>query len=356
MKPVWKPEAAATLVGSMPHRDRSATIDFILRHMPEIPAWPQLSTFRPEQMMTQYLEGLPGLITQDDRFYIRHDAPGFDQELTAFYEDYLAIESQSLELKTSRFALGKETGETFFAFLEALHRSSARPRAVKGQVVGPFTLLSGLKDQNNRSILYDEGLCDVVVKHLAMKARWQVEHLKAFGLPVIIFLDEPALAGFGSSAFISVSREQIDQLLGEILEALHQEGALVGIHVCANTDWLLAYQSSVDIINFDAFTYFDKFALYHEAFQNYMSEGRIIAWGMVPTSDPETLQQESPQSLAELWLRRVQSLATRDLTVSKILEQSLFTPSCGCASLPPDAAEKVVMVTRDLAEILKERI
>ena len=356
MKPFWKGQAAATMVGSMPHKDRRQVIDLILDQVPEIPVWPQLSKLEPEQMMVQYLEGLPGLKWQGGKHFIQWNSPRFDEELYAFYEEYLALQSGTLDIKTSRFALGSETGVTFRAFLEALRQVRTAPKAVKGQVVGPFTLLSGLKDQDNRPLLYDEGLRDVVVKHVAMKARWQVELLREFQRPVIIFLDEPALAGFGSSAFISVSREQVHQVLGEVLETIQSNGALAGIHVCANTDWLLAFQSSVDIINFDAYNYFDKFALYHEAFQKFVSEGRTVAWGMVPTSDPQTIQGESPQNLAELWLSRVQALVSADTTVEKILQQSLFTPSCGCAGLPEDAAEKVLMHTKTLSEILKRQI
>lgn len=352
----WKAQAAATLVGSMPHTDRRKAIELVLSEMLEIPLWPQLPVYTPEQMMIQYLEGLPGLRPKGNGFFIQSDSQTFDDELYAFYEEYLAVESGAVPLKNSRFAFGRETGMTFFAFLSAMEQSGLKPRAIKGQVVGPFTLLSDLKDQNNRSILYDDRLCDVVVKHLTMKACWQIEHLKAFQTPVIIFLDEPALAGFGSSAFISISRDRIDQILAEIVESLQDAGAMVGIHVCANTDWLIALQSSMDIINFDAFNFFDKFAMYREPFQEYLARGKTVAWGMVPTQDAETLEKQTPRGLADLWLQRVEALTTESLTVQEILKQSLFTPSCGCAGLPIEAAERVVAQTRALAEIMQDAI
>ena len=57
----WQPIAAATLVGSMPHKDRNRAVELILDAVPEVPVWPQLSSFPAEQMMIQYLEGLPGI-------------------------------------------------------------------------------------------------------------------------------------------------------------------------------------------------------------------------------------------------------------------------------------------------------
>lgn len=354
MKHDWKAEAGATLIGSMPHTDRDRAIDLMLQATPEIPVWPQLSRFQPEQMMIQYLEGLPGVRTIDGTPRIDTGHQGFQDDLLAFYEEYLAVESRSIPIETSRFALGEETGKTFFAFLEALRRRNTQCKAVKGQVVGPFTLLAGLKDQADRSILYDDRMGDVVVKHLAMKACWQIAHLKSFGCPVIIFLDEPALAGFGSSAFISVSRDQVLQLIEDIVQAIHGAGGLAGIHVCANTDWTLAYDSSIDIINFDAYNYFERFALYNEAFHRHIATGKTIAWGMVPTSDPGIVMRESAQNLARLWLDRIGQLVGERTSLKNILEHSLFTPSCGCSSLPGEAAEKVLSDTRTLSEILKE--
>ncbi|MCE5243781.1 MAG: hypothetical protein ABFD98_19535 [Syntrophobacteraceae bacterium] len=352
----WQANASATLVGSLPHRERRAAVDTVLRNIGDIPAWPQLSVYPAEQMMIQYLEGLPGLRNENGRITIEADTPEFDNELYAFYEEYLEIEAQTKDIDHSRFRMGPETAETFLLFLEAL-KSGGRPlRAVKGQVVGPFTLLAGLKDRNDRSVLYDERFQDIVPKHLAMKALWQIRRLSALGCPVIVFLDEPALAGFGSSAFISVSRELIQQLLEETIAVIHQADALAGIHVCANTDWLLAFHSSVDIINFDAYNYFDKFNLYRDDFHRFMEEGRIVAWGMVPTGEASLIEAETAAGLEDRWLRQVQDLVSPEVPLQKILSQSLFTPSCGCGSLSEAAALKVVELTRDLGTLMQNRL
>lgn len=352
----WKSYGATTLIGSMPHKDREKAIGLILKESPQIPVWPQLSTFAAEQMIIQYMEGLPGVRTREGSVFVQTDAPEFESELYEFYEHYLDVDAGNRDILESRFKMGEETGGTFFKFLEIMDKADkSELLALKGQVVGPFTLLSGLKDQGDRALLYDERLQDVLPKHLAMKARWQIHHLRRFGRPVIIFMDEPALAGYGSSAFISVSRELIQQILKEIVDAIHAEGALAGIHICANTDWLLAFDSNVDIINFDAYNYFDKFALYRKAFAEFMSEGRIVAWGMVPTSDPTTIMQETAQGLAERWIKNIEELTAPDLSVEKILSQSIFSPSCGCGSLTEEAAERVLQLNRQLGELLRSR-
>lgn len=348
---------STTLIGSMPHRDRKQVIDLILKESPEIPAWPQLAGFSAEQMLIQYLEGFPGAQVRDGSVFLQTDTPEFDKELYAFYEEYLEVEAKSRDLISSRFKMGTETAGTFFQFLEMIHKAAPpQMKALKGQIVGPFTLLAGLKDHQGRALLYDERLLDVVPKHLAMKAKWQIHHLKALGRPVILFIDEPALAGYGSSAFISVSRELIQQLLKEVVDAVHDAGALVGIHICANTDWLLAFDSSVDIINFDAYNYFEKFALYRDAFSRFMNGGRFIAWGMVPTADPANIRNETAQGLADRWLKDIEGLTTSDISVEKILAQSLFTPSCGCGSLSEAVAERVLQLNREMGEIIRKAV
>ena len=350
----WQPLAAATMVGSMPHHDRGKVIELILETFPEVPVWPQLPSFPPEQMMIQYLEGLPGTRVESAQVLMEVDTPQFEKELIEFYEAYLEVEEAGGDLEGSRFQMGPETGISFFQFLDKLAQTVPSFRALKGQIVGPFTLLTTLKDRQDRALIYNEQMVDVVVKHLALKAKWQIRRLKAFGRPVILFLDEPALAGFGSSALIAISEELVRRLLREVVAAVHQAGALAGVHICANTDWDLVFKTGVDIINFDAYNYFDKFALYRESFLKFIEEGRIIAWGVVPTNDPEIIRRESSQSLANLWLERIEQLVTPTVSRSKILSQSLFTPSCGCGSLSESVAERVVQLTRQLGYIMQQ--
>lgn len=345
---------SATLIGSMPQKDRESAIELLLRTAPQIPAWPQFPAFPAEQMMVQYVEGLPGLVTEEGRQFVRSDTPEFDTEALLFYEQYLAVDEAQLQVDDSRFRMGEETGATFRLFLSKIRDAhSSAVRALKGQIVGPFTLLSGMKDHEGRALIYDERFLDMVPKLLGLKARWQIEFMKGFGVPVIIFLDEPGLAGFGSSAFITISAELVVRLLTEVVEAVHGAGALAGIHVCANTDWQLAYQSNFDIINFDSYEYFDKFALYGKECLGFMAGGGNIAWGVVPTSDLEAIRAATPESLADRWKNNVQKLAAGTMSIEEVIAHSIFTPSCGCGSLPEEDAERVFDLLRGFCRIIR---
>ncbi len=333
----------ATLIGSMPQKDRASAIDLILRAVPQIPVWPQLPFYPSEGMMVQYLEGLPGLSGLEEAGVVNSSAPEFDGQILTFYEQFLEVSEGALKLEQSSFGLGEQTGRTFRRFIQSLKEAATAPRAVKGQVTGPFTLLCGLKDQNGRALIYDERFQDIVPKLLGLKARWQIEILGQFNVPVIIFLDEPGLAGFGSSALITVSAELVERLLSEVVEAVHSAGGLAGVHVCANTDWQLAFNSHFDIINFDSYGYFDKFALYEKEYFDFIGRGSNVAWGVIPTSEPDLLRTETAQSLVSRWRAQVERLAAAGgLSLSQVLSHSLFTPSCGCGSLTEAQAARVI--------------
>jgi hypothetical protein len=305
-------------------------------------------------MMAQYIEGLPGIVTEEGRQFVRCDTPEFDQQVLLFYERYLALGEGPLQTEASRFGMGEATSATFRCFLETIKGANLPLRALKGQIVGPFTLLSGLKDQDGRALIYDERFLDIIPKLLGLKARWQIELMQPFGVPVIIFLDEPGLAGFGSSAFITVSAELVLRLLAEVVDAVHTAGGIAGIHVCANTDWLLAFQSNFDIINFDSYGYFDKFALYRKEWLQFMAQGGNIAWGIVPTSDLNAIQAETPEGLAGRWTGQIRELAAGQMEMEEVIVHSFFTPSCGCGSLPEDYAARVLDLLKKFCRIMRQ--
>ena len=206
-----------------------------------------------------------------------------------------------------------------------------------------------MKDKNGRAILFDEQIKDAAVKLIAMKARWQVKQLAIFGVPVVIFLDEPALAGFGSSELIGLSKDEVGACLNKVFEAVHAEGGVTGIHVCANTDWAMVMESQADIVNLDAHGYFDRFMLYEDHIADFFRSDRVLAWGLVPTLNPEDLLREDAASLAVRFFDQVDRVAALDVDTAAVLSQSLITPSCGAGSLTLDLAEKVLTLTRDVS-------
>jgi len=345
----------ATLIGSLPLSDHGKASDLIMEYTPEIPFWAQLPVHKKEGMMVQFTPGLPGFYSDTGDGFVNTDSDSYHHELLEFFEDYMAVIEGNIELDTSRFALKEDDARGFFMFWNRLQTLATPPIAVKGQLTGPFTFGTGIVDQNKRPIFYDPQLRDTEVKLLAMKARWQAHRLSRLKRPVLIFFDEPALAGVGSSEFTSISNEDIRQCLEEVCEAVHLEGGLAGVHICANTDWSLVLESSVDIVSFDAYAYFDRFILYPAQIKKFLESGKILAWGIVPTLKVEQLEKETVSSLLSLWDQQVNQLESLGIDVQQLTAQSLITPSCGTGSLSIDLAKKVLRLTRDISQEIRER-
>ncbi|MGD9043282.1 MAG: hypothetical protein PVG06_06205 [Desulfobacterales bacterium] len=352
----FQADGLPAFIGSLPLAEHQEAFELVLEYTPEIPLWNQLPVHKEEGMVAQFMPGLPGLCLVEERQYIDTAGDGFNNELLQFYEDYMAVIEGNGDLSDSRFALNENTTKGFFIFIEGLKRLSVTPVAVKGQITGPFTFCTAISDQNKKAIIYDEQIKDAAVKLLALKSRWQARELSQFGRPVIIFIDEPGLAGFGSSEFISISRDEIAQSLEEVIEAVHAEGGLAGVHICANTDWSLVLESSADIVSFDAYSYFDRFMLYSGQIKEFLDKGRIIAWGMVPTLEADKLDLETSESLINQWNEKAGQIEKLGIESDQLLSQSLITPSCGAGSLNTEQAIKVLKLTQEVSQGIRQKI
>jgi methionine synthase II (cobalamin-independent) len=345
-----------TLIGSLPAASHREAMDWILQATPEIPLWPQLPALPQERMLNQFVEGLPGIIETDERTYFDTATESFSDEQLAFYEEYLKVSESPGELTTSRYQTSRQRAAGLYLLAEQAAVAGSRFTALKGQVTGPFTLLTGISDRNKKLGYYDPAFRDIIVKGIAMKAAWQVTFLReAADIPVLLFIDEPALAGLGSSSFISISRDDIGQDLAEVTEAIHNTGGLAGVHVCANTDWNLLLSSALDIISFDAYSFFDRFITCKSEVHKFLGRGGQIAWGIIPTAAAEMVERENSDSLVARWEGQASLLAGEGWDTGALLQQTIITPSCGTGSLPPELARKVLRLTREVSAELRQR-
>lgn len=349
----FNPSGLPALIGSLPLDDHEKAADLVLEYVPEIPLWVQLPVFKEEGMLAQFLPGMPGVVSEAGKTFIDRNKPEFDQEILSFYEDYLMITEGGADIGESRFAM---TGVEARGVMEMKKRISGlaeKPVAVKGQITGPVTFATGMLDREGRAIFYDDELLDVAVKHLSLKAAWQTRELAGSGKNVMVFFDEPALAGFGSSAFLTVTREAVISAVNEMCRAVEAEGGLSGVHVCANTEWDLLLDSELRIISFDAYAYFDKFMLYGQKIRSFIERGGILAVGIVPTTPTDVIEQESVESLYAKWQEQLAELEKLGLDRDKIIERTLITPSCGTGSLSLYHATRVLQMTKELSKKIR---
>jgi len=348
------------LIGSLPLSDHRKALDWILAATPEIPLWPQLPTNPYERMMPQFGEGIP-CITEEDltdpegRILFDISGPDFEENMLAFFEEYMTVLENPDALATSRFQVSRNRAEGLYLFAETI-TSLDTIVGIKGQVSGPFTMLTGIKDREGRAGYFNETIREMVIKGIAMKAAWQTRLLaEKTDKQVIMFIDEPALAGLGSSAFISVTAAEIQEMINEVAEAIHLAGGLAGIHVCANTDWELLLKSEIDVLSFDAYSFFDKLAPLADTINSFLDRGSIIAWGGIPTGRTEDIEKENSDSLTTLWERQMELLVSPRRDKAALLKQTFITPSCGTGSLSPELAQKVLDLTKTVSANLRTK-
>lgn len=337
----------ATGIGSLPHLDIDKAVGVVLENLTQIPYWPQLPMRGyNENMVAQYTEAMPCVKVDEAGERVYFDTSGdIIPYLEGFYEKYL-------DNNLDYFAISRDKAPGFYKMLEEIKKQK-RPDLItlKGHVTGPITFGFSAKDEKGRAIMYNETFSDVIVKALAMKACWQVERFKELKVQPIIFFDEPYMVSFGS-AYMNISKEEVTRYLREVMEPVQKAGALAGIHCCANTDWSILFETDVNIISFDAYSYLEKMSLYPEDITRFLSRGGVLAWGIVPTS--EFKETETEEELVKRLEEGIELLARKGIDKGMLLSRCMITPSCGMGSLTVQAAERIIYLTKEVSRRMRE--
>ena len=340
--------AIPTVVGSFPHTEPLRLLDRIFTHFPDMPAWPQLPVRDwLESMYVQYSERLPGAVVDRaaQTIYFRSDE-ALAGELEAFYQ---ALVDEDVE----RFAISPEYALGLHLFLESVPRlGGQRPKWVKGQVTGPFSFAMTVTDENKRSLAYNPELYEVAVQGMAMKARWVARKLREVAENALVVLDEPYLCAFGS-AFVNVPRNDVVAAIDAGVAAIHKEGALAGLHCCGNTDWSLVFSTDLDVVNFDAYEYFQGLSLYPAELSSFLRKGDVLSWGIVPASRANG--NLNPHTLLDALDERVEQLAAKGMDRGALYRQALLTPSCGLGTESVEAADRLLDTLAELSSLVRER-
>ncbi len=347
----------ATAIGSFPYDDAGRALDIIFDSMPDAPVWPQLPRAAlHEQMEIQYSEGMPRAIIDSEKGRLYFDTSGdYSEEFAAFYEIYMAaMDPDGGTGDCSAMAITPKHSRGIYALEGRLKNLGTKPPFVKVHTTGPCSFALTVVDENKRAVYYNEEFRDVLVKALAMKCRWQIQKFAPLAEKVICFIDEPILSAFGSSTYISVKRDDVVAHIAELVDAVHSDGGIAGVHCCGNTDWSILIDAGVDMVNFDAYEYGETIALYPDAVKSFLGRGGTLAWGIVPTS--VKIREESVSSLTARFDALAENLAQKTgMDRAAIFSRSILTPSCGTGSMEISDAEKVFTMLRDLSAALKAR-
>lgn len=352
------PCGLATGIGSLPFTDPGEALSVIVKYFPEIPHWPQLPRRgRIEDFVFQFLNPLieTGLIDPGPQSaFFKISTPAWPDYLTKFYSTCFCAEEGDL-CALEAFAFPKDSAPGFFALLEEAGKGIPKGAGfLKGHLVGPLSAGFQLKDDRGRLAYYQDELRDLVVRTLAMHARWQAAALGRFGLPAIVFIDEPCIGACGSCHYITLKKEMIREDLDQIIRAIHVENAAAGVHSCSAADWTLLFDSDLEIVSLDAYRFGDSLLCYAGELDRFLLRGGIIAWGIVPTME-KAFDEDSAslfKRLESLWLE----LAGCGVSKERLITRSLISPSCGTGLLSCELAERIYRLTSEVSWKVGTRI
>lgn len=348
----------ALAVGSLPHKDLEKAMLLVRKDFKNIPFFPQLANIsRNEDMIIQFLEGLPSFLPSNiEKFALDSESDEFLEGLEKFFTDYEEIISDIRSDKIEEYGISENFSSSFPVFEQII--KDTKPDYAKGQIVGPFTLATSLKDKNGKSAVYDETLCDIIVKLLSLKVLWQIKHIKMAnsGTVPIIFMDEPSISQLGTSAYLTVSEGMVIEILKEICSLIKANGGICAIHCCGKCDWTIPMRVGVDIINLDAFSYAGNLAVYSSEVEKFLNNGGKIAWGLIPTLDDKALREITLNDLVREFDKSVNYLTKKGIDEKLIIDNSLITSSCGAGSLSESLAERAMDLVCELSNTLRKRI
>lgn len=325
-----------TGIGSFPFTDIDEAIDVIFSSCGEIPFWPQLPRRAPtENMYVAFLESVPSVVMDEksgSAFVDTTKTEGIEQ----FYENY---SGKALDA----FAISSKMAPGFYRFLERLQDIRKDVKFIKCQLTGPFSMGLGLKDEQEKPIIYNHGFFDIILKALHMKAQWMIKTIKA-SYPekdVIIFFDEPYMVSFGS-AYVSIPKENVIAIFNEVASGLD---AKRGVHCCGNTDWSVLLNADLDIINYDAYNYLDTIFYYKDDLARFLAKGGWISPGFVPSS--KEVLAASAKDIGALKIKFLDAMAGTGAAIED--RDILVTPSCGLGSLTVEEARRAMDLLREFA-------
>ena len=344
-------------IGSLPHNNPDYAMDVVKRDFIQIPFFPQLANVsKYEDMIVQILEGMPSFSPDKiSGFKIDSESEEFYNDLEVFFSDYEEINENPESDKLEKYAISRDFSSTFEKFLDIIKQE--KPKFAKAQITGPFTVATSLADTNNKSLIFDETLSDVVVKLLCLKSMWIIKQIKKANPETtpIVFTDEPTLSQIGTSAYISVSVDSVFEMLNQLSNTIRLSGGLSGIHCCGKCDWRIPIKAGYNIINPDGYSFAQHFSLYSDEIGKFLQNDGKIVWGLVPTLDSNVLSKITVEDLAQIFENSVNYLTKRGINEKLITDNSLVSSSCGAGSLTEEPAEKAMDLIKELSDVLRER-
>lgn len=328
-----------TGIGSLPHHNIDAALEFSFRM--GIPFLPQIPIRNPwEFMIAQALEGLPGLELEQGGSVVL-DLDVWMGRSRAFNDRLLnAFASMGDPDAFEGFEPSTATSSSWQPFLWELQEREAK--LAKIQLAGPLTSqwVLRLKDQSNISLVPE--LMTQIVRLVLARALGMTRRLRNSGIQPVLFLDEPGLFGFTKENPLYALGFQELKIL---IQALRNEGVIVGLHCCSNTDWGEVLGLDLNFLSIDVGLSLRNLLAQKVKLESFLERGGRLSLGIIPTSGlshRELRSLDSTEIFASLLETLTRAWDGSPLQVSHLLKSAIYTPACGLALHSTEDAEVVL--------------
>jgi methionine synthase II (cobalamin-independent) len=241
------------------------------------------------------------------------------------------------------------------AFQEEVEQAGVRPKLVKVQLAGPWTLMSNIELVRGHRALTDPGAVREFTESLAEGLRLHVaEVAKRTGARVVVQLDEPGLPAVLHGLLPTPSKLGMVRAVPEpdarnvLAAVIDAAGDGVIVHCCAPSPPVtLLREAGASALAIDATLKLSPATLDElgEAWQ----AGTTLLLGLVPSTDPT-----APVTLRAL-AKPAMDLADRLGFPRAILgELAVPTPACGMAGASDKWVRRALSLTRDLGKAFLE--
>jgi methionine synthase II (cobalamin-independent) len=328
--------STATGVGSLPGTDFAEAVRLVLDELPDLPHVPEL----PARGVTAAMTGR-GLAVLDG---LAADLQPAGWRLT----DVSGVDHRRAR---SLLAQDLDTVE---------EQAQGYTGAFKAQVAGPWTLAATVEKPRGDKLLSDHGARRELAQALAAGLGAHVADLRRRlgGVDrLVVQVDEPALAavlagqvptasGFGRHRRVDLPEASAH--LEWAVTAITEAGAEAWVHSCApRTPWGLVAGTGAAGLSADLSMLGPEDL---DTFAEALEGGRTVAFGIVPSTDPEA--PVSDLSDARLTERVQRWFDMLGLDLEALGGSTVVTPTCGLAGASPEWAARAVRLSATVARNL----
>jgi hypothetical protein len=188
----------------------------------------------------------------------------------------------------------------------------------------------GLKvlDEDLKPIIYNEEARTILVDFIQRKVNVQYQELKRRNPNAIVWVDEPGLS-YVFSGFSGYNEQHAREDYHKFIEGL--EGPK-GLHLCAEVNLPYLLELGVEILSFDAYQIGFMPEEYAGRVAEFIRNGGIISWGIIPT-ESTVLATQTPETLAAVLSSYWEVVSENaGLSLNQIAEQALVAPARCCLS------------------------